>query len=86
MVPVPEQVGHVLAIWNPLSITNVRVPDPPQVVHADRLAPDLSPVPEHVEQLTTGVTLTVRDVPLHASRKEIPMVVCKLLPCSKPCD
>ena len=76
----------MLATWNPPSRTNVRVPVPLHVPQVERFAPAFSPVPEHVPHWTTGVTVTVRDVPLHASRKEIPMVVCKLLPCSKPCD
>lgn len=67
--PVPAHVGQVLAIWNPLSITNVRVPDPPHVPQVDRLAPFFIPLPEHVPQVWTGVILIFRTAPLQASMK-----------------
>jgi hypothetical protein len=69
VVPVPEQRLQVLAIWNPLSMTNVRVPDPPQSPHVDLFEPALRPLPEQALQSTTGEMLTLRVVPLHASRK-----------------
>ena len=80
VLPVPEHVPHVLAIWKPLSSTKVRVPDPPHAVHVDRLAPAFKPEPEQVEQLTTGVMLTVREVPLQASMNEIPTEASMSLP------
>lgn len=87
VVPVPEQAGQVLAIWNPLSITKVRVPDPPQVVHADRLAPFFNPVLEHVPQSTTGVMLIFRTAPLQASKKVTPTLASMSSPlvlCENP--
>lgn len=92
MLPVPEQVGQVLAIWKPLSKTNVLAPDPPQDVQVDRLAPGFNPVPEQVPQLTTGVMLIVCEVPLHASMKEMfmdavmsfPRVLCRAAPGPPP--
>ena len=80
MLPVPEQDPQVLAIWKPLSSTKVRAPDPPQAVHVERFAPGLSPEPEQDEQLTTGVTLIVREVPLHASMNEMPTEASMSLP------
>ena len=70
----------MLAIWNPLSKTNVLVPDPPQDVHVERLAPGFNPVPEQVPQLTTGVIVMVREVPLHASINEMPIDASMSLP------
>lgn len=67
VLPTPPQTLHVLAIWKPPSITKVRWPDPPQAVHVNRLAPFFIPLPEHVGQLTIGVTLTFLLVPLAAS-------------------
>jgi hypothetical protein len=67
----------VLAIRNPLSTTNVLVPDPLQAEHLVRLIPCFRPVPVQDEQSTTGVTSTVFLVPLHASMKEIPMVASR---------
>lgn len=69
-LPTPAQVGQVLAIWNPLSMTNVRVPEPPQVAHGVLLAPCFSPLPEQGLQSVTGCMLTDFVVPLHASMKE----------------
>ena len=80
MLPVPWQLGQVLAIWKPLSRTKVRVPEPPQVPHVERLAPGFNPVPEHVEQLTIGWMLTVREVPLQASMNETPTLASTSLP------
>lgn len=67
----------MLAIRNPLSTTNVLVPVPLQAEHLVRLIPGFKPVPVHGEQSTTGVTLIVFLVPLHASMKEIPMVASR---------
>jgi hypothetical protein len=70
-LPVPWQAVHVLAIWNPLSITKVRVPVPLHSPQADFLAPALRPDPVHVWQSTTGVMLSVRFAPRQDSRKVI---------------
>ena len=72
-MPVPWHDGHVLATWNPLSRTNVRVPDPPHEEQVDRFAPAFNPLPEHVPHFTTGVMSIVREVPLQASMNEIPI-------------
>lgn len=69
MEPVPKHVPQVLAIWNPLSMTNVRVPVPWHELQVARFAPRLRPVPLHVEQVETGLMFTVRTVPLQASIK-----------------
>ena len=78
--PSPMQTLQVLAIWKPPSITNVRVPDPPQAVHVFLFAPVLSPVPEHVLQSAIGVTLTDFLVPLQASIKVTCIVVSIFAP------
>jgi hypothetical protein len=80
VLPVPEQVVHVLAIWKPLSMTKVLVPEPPQLVHTDRLAPGFRPLPEQVPQSTIGDKLTFRVVPLQASKKLTPMVASRSAP------
>lgn len=72
VVPVPEQVEQVLAMWKPPLSTNVCVPEPPHVPHLDLEAPGLSPEPEQVPQSTTVDTLIGFVVPLQASRKLTP--------------
>lgn len=79
-LPTPAQTWHVLAIWNPLSMTYVRVPEPPQAVHVVRFAPAFKPLPEQVPQSVTGLMLTFFVVPLQASINEIFIVCSRFAP------
>lgn len=69
-------------------MTNVRVPEPPQVVHVARFAPGFNPLPEQVVQSVTGLTLTFLVVPLQASIKVIFMIASRFSPLtvSEPLD
>ena len=80
MLPAPWQVGHVLAIWKPLSITNVLVPAPPQLEQVLRFTPVFSPLPEQEVQLIKGFMITVRVVPFAASIKLTPILTAKSSP------